>query len=486
MKKLVVVCVVLLVVVAGVLISLSRRTEMKLEPDVKAVGVETPVTLQLKNPFGVRRVTAFLEQAGTRYKVMEQSQPGTYLTFWRKNEPPQEMKFTVGKKQAPALVEGKARLILEAQSNDFRGATDELVRDIDIILAAPQITADGVQHYINQGGSELVTFTVSGYWTEAGVRVGKYTFRSFPLPGSKTERFSLFAYPWDTPADTVPVVYAKNPAGTEVTAQFAYKLFPKKFRIRDLEIPDSFLRKVVPEIDPQGSGELLPRFLKINGEMRRQNNQQLADLRVKTEEKFLWTKPFTQLSNSKVESLFADTRSYVYKGKKVDQQTHLGFDLSVTRNVPIAASNDGKVVWAGRLGIYGNCIVIDHGYGLQSIYGHLTTIDVKPGDVVKQGQIIGKSGATGLAGGDHLHYSMQVDGVQVNPVEWWDGHWIQDRIFSKLPKTRAVVAPTASEHRPFAQVPERLTASTLSYSPLTRDPWDYTSLRITGIRGYFS
>ena len=110
----------------------------------------------------------------------------------------------------------------------------------------------------------------------------------------------------------------------------------------------------------------------------------------------------------------------------------LGFDLSVTSHVNVVASNSGRILYASNLGIYGNCIVVDHGYGLQSIYGHLSEIGVKPGDMVQKGQTMGKSGSTGLAGGDHLHYSMQVDGVQVNPVEWWDEHWIKDRILSKV------------------------------------------------------
>jgi murein DD-endopeptidase MepM/ murein hydrolase activator NlpD len=69
---------------------------------------------------------------------------------------------------------------------------------------------------------------------------------------------------------------------------------------------------------------------------------------------------------------------------------------------------------------------------LQTIYGHLSRIDVKPGDTVAKHQTMGLSGQTGMAGGDHLHFSMQVDGVQVNPVEWWDEHWIHDRILSKI------------------------------------------------------
>jgi murein DD-endopeptidase MepM/ murein hydrolase activator NlpD len=167
--------------------------------------------------------------------------------------------------------------------------------------------------------------------------------------------------------------------------------------------------------------------------MRRDNNRYIADLRQKTEERVLWSGPFVQLANSQVEAQFADVRSYLYEGKKVDEQTHLGFDLSVTQNIPVVAANDGKVVHAGDVGIYGNCIVLDHGYGLQSIYAHLSEIGVKPGEMVKKNQAIGRSGSTGLAGGDHLHFSMQIDGVQVNPVEWWDAHWIQDRILTKLP-----------------------------------------------------
>jgi murein DD-endopeptidase MepM/ murein hydrolase activator NlpD len=434
MKKVLLFLVLLAVAALGVLVALSHRTSLTLEPDVKAIGIATPISVKLDNPSGVKRVAAFLEQNGQRYPVFEEKQAANRFLFWRHKQPPSEMKFTAGQKQAPAVKEGKAKFIVVAESADLRGASDEVSRDVEVILRPPTVVADGFQHYINQGGCELVRFTVGGYWTESGVRVGKNTFRSFPVPGSQNERFSLFAFSWDTPAGTVPVVYARNPAGTEVTAGFWYKLFPKQFRKRDLDIANSFLQTVVPGIDGQGSeGDLLPRFLKINGDLRRQNNQTLADLRMKTAEKWLWTEPFQQLGNSKVESQFADTRSYMYQGKKVDEQTHLGFDLSVTQHVPVQASNDGRVVWADRLGIYGNCIVVDHGYGLQSIYGHLSQIDVKPGDMVKKGQVMGKSGATGLAGGDHLHYSMQVDGVQVNPVEWWDGHWIQDRVFSKIP-----------------------------------------------------
>jgi murein DD-endopeptidase MepM/ murein hydrolase activator NlpD len=122
----------------------------------------------------------------------------------------------------------------------------------------------------------------------------------------------------------------------------------------------------------------------------------------------------------------------MYQGKKVDEQVHLGFDIAAHEHMPVKAANSGKVIYADRLGIYGNAVVLDHGYGLQTLYGHMSKIDVKVGDMVQKKQSMGLSGSTGMAFGDHVHFSMLVEGVQVNPIEWWDEHWIHDRILSKI------------------------------------------------------
>lgn len=420
--------------VTGGLYFLSSETQLELRPAVSSMGPDSAVTVMAANPHGVRRITAEVLQGQTRAAASAE-EPAARWMFWRKKAAPKSYTLKPGTGAPQGFKSGPAQLTVTAVSNDLRGQETRITQSVVINLAPPKLQVDGEQHYINQGGAELVTFSVSGYWTEAGVRVGNYTFRSFRMPGANDDsnRFCLFGFPWDVPADTLPVVYAKNDAGQEVTARFWTKITAKHFRKRELEIREDFIEKVVNELDAGGAGSPLDRFLKINGEMRRANNKALSDLRAKTEEKFLWKPPFRQLTNSKVEANFADVRTYVYEKKKVDEQVHLGFDLSKTKNSPVEASNDGKVVWAEALGIYGNCVVVDHGYGLQSIYGHLNSIAVKPGQVVTKGQELGKSGATGMAGGDHLHYSMQIDGVQVTAVEWWDSHWIQDRIASKVP-----------------------------------------------------
>jgi murein DD-endopeptidase MepM/ murein hydrolase activator NlpD len=423
-----------LIVIAALAVLLfgSTHTNVNMSP-VTMIGPATPVTVRLENPHGVRSVQAFVEQDGKRYPLFTQNAPARHL-FPERNQATRRVTFEAGKNKAPELKEGKARLVVEAVSNDLRGSTDSASADVNVSLSAPRVMADDRQHYINQGGMELVVMTPGGSWSETGVRVGPYTFRSFPLPGHPDERFAMFAYPWDLPPDVTPVVFARNQAGAEATAKFWFKLFPKKFRARDFPVEDALMEKLVNSVDPNNTlapgKDLLGRFLYINGDLRRKNNQQLADLRFQTEEKILWNGPFTHWG--KEEANYADLRSYMYHGKKVDQQVHLGFDLSDTQNTPVNAANDGKVVWASDMGIYGNCIVLDHGYALQSIYGHLRQIDVKVGDLVKKGQKMGMEGETGLAGGVHLHFGMQVDGVQVNPREWWDEHWIQDRIMSKL------------------------------------------------------
>jgi len=142
-----------------------------------------------------------------------------------------------------------------------------------------------------------------------------------------------------------------------------------------------------------------------------------------------------------IEAAFADNRTYIHDGQEIDRQVHLGFDLAVTQRIPVLAANTGVVVYAADLGIYGNCVIVDHGLGVQSLYAHLSSIDVKEGDRVEKGHVLGRSGMTGLAGGDHLHFTMLVNGEAVNPVEWWDPKWMQDRVLRKIAEAGGTRVP---------------------------------------------
>ena len=152
----------------------------------------------------------------------------------------------------------------------------------------------------------------------------------------------------------------------------------------------------------------------------------------KTADKPLWEGAFVQPRNTKVFSNFAETRTYTYGGREIDTQVHFGFDLASTKHAPVPAANKGTVVFVGPLTIYGNTVVVDHGWSLMTLYAHLSTIGVKVGDAVEKGQELGRSGDTGLAVGDHLHYEVLVNGISVTPVEWWDAKWIRDRFNGPL------------------------------------------------------
>ncbi len=216
------------------------------------------------------------------------------------------------------------------------------------------------------------------------------------------------------------------------------KIFPKPAKKSRIELTDAYMERVVPailatttEVKPEGS--TLDKFLVLNGELRRKNAATIASFAGKTSPEMLWGGAvFHPYTNSAVESAFADARTYVYQGRDVDHQTHLGFDLASYKGTKIVAANRGTVLFADDLGIYGRTVIIDHGMGLQSLYAHLSSIGVKVGDLVEKSQEIGRSGMTGMAAGDHLHFTMLVAGHMVNPVEWWDPHWIEDRILRKL------------------------------------------------------
>lgn len=122
----------------------------------------------------------------------------------------------------------------------------------------------------------------------------------------------------------------------------------------------------------------------------------------------------------------------MHNGVKIDEQTHMGQDLASTFHAPVPAANNGRVVFADDLGIFGKLVIIDHGLGLQSLYSHLSEISVAVGDTLKKGDLLGKTGVTGLAGGDHLHFGILLHGIQIQPLDWFDARWLRNMLTNRL------------------------------------------------------
>ena len=436
----VVIMVLLALLVAGALFVLVRmlfapRPHVALAAPFEVVGRNAPLLVDVKDEHGLKHVRVTVTQGEQELVVHEE-------TF----DPPRpeaQVRWVPAQDKKLRLKEGAGRLTVVARNaswgNFFKGKTTTLEKDFTARLVPPRLEVLTTQHYVNQAGCDMIVYRVTPPDAESGVVVGEHFFRGVPMPGAKQPGtfFSIFAFPYDADRGTPLRLRARDEAQNESLANFNVRVFPKQFRTRTLPLDDAFLQKVVPEImsqtaGVQDQGDVLKNYLTINRDLRKQNNQELAALAAKSKPEFLWREPFQQLAGSQVEAAFADHRIYTYTGQEVDRQDHLGYDLATTAQAPITASNDGEVVKAEFFGIYGNTVVIDHGHGLLSLYGHLSSYEVKPGDRVKKGQTIGRSGATGLAGGDHLHFSMIYRDTQVSPTEWWDAHWLQDRIYAKL------------------------------------------------------
>ncbi len=206
-------------IVVVVVLTRSAVPVLDVVPPVAVLGQATPITVQVGDPHGVRSLSAFVEQNGSRYDVAQNTEPSTAAgRVWH---------FTAGVKTTPQLKDGKAKLIVEATSNDLLHKSGHWEGEVTVVTQPPSVTADTEQHYLYLGMADLATFTVSGNWTEAGVRVGDEKFRAWPMPGGKPGFFSLYAFAWNMPPGTVPLVYASNGAGNEATSPLVV-MFPKK------------------------------------------------------------------------------------------------------------------------------------------------------------------------------------------------------------------------------------------------------------------
>ncbi|WP_319466547.1 M23 family metallopeptidase [uncultured Pseudodesulfovibrio sp.] len=301
----------------------------------------------------------------------------------------------------------------------------------------PRIYVQSHTNNLNQGGAGFMVYALSEPVEDTGIRVGDRFFPGHLQPGGngKYIYYCMFAHPWDVSInDFKPFIEAKDKAGNSVKRFFNYHTNARRFRRDKINLSDRFMERTVPEFQNSVPNQKSPleQYLFINNQIRKQNRAQLLEFSKDTSPVMLWNGTFKRLPNAANRAGFADARDYMYNGKKVDHQTHLGLDLASLKHAPVPAGNDGKIVYADFLGIYGNVVVIDHGLGLQTLYAHLSSIGVNKGDVVRRGDIVGHTGVTGLAGGDHLHYGVILGGTPVQPVEWWDKSWIRNNVTSKM------------------------------------------------------
>ncbi|MCY4485519.1 MAG: M23 family metallopeptidase [Deltaproteobacteria bacterium] len=333
----------------------------------------------------------------------------------------------------------------------FSGNETTLDKVITLDFRPPTVEITGHDRYVTHGGTGFVTYNASSDTERTGIRVGRYFFPAYKGQFADGARYlAFFSHPYDLPVSERAMVVAEDYAGNKWESPLAYNVQPLRYRSVRVPVSDDFIRrKIVPLVGEAGGAGGGPReqFVKVNRDLRRVNEDTIRKACQDSAPRKLWDGRFAQLANSSVQANFADRRSYYYRDEKIDEARHLGYDLAVTRRYPVGASNSGAVVFAGPLGIYGNTVIIDHGFGLCSLYSHLSSVAATTGQMVKKGTKIGRTGETGLAVGDHLHYGVYIHGVAVLPLEWWDAKWIRDNVAGKLKRPAAREESAATTNR---------------------------------------
>lgn len=378
---------------------------------------------------GIEHARVWLETAGGELELYAETYDGDLfrgatLTLTR----PIEVKI---EPKAMGLVGGNATLHASAKDYSWSGNETHVEVPLVIDAKAPRISLKTGLTYVRRGGTEAVVYGVDEEVEHHGVELGESFFPGFPHPNDPDRFVAFYAIPPGTNG-VAPKVVAKDRAGNRSTSGVTVSLVEKGFPEDKINLSDSFMQAKVGEILGGERTDTLEAYLEINNGMRKENAEQIRKLCESSSPERLWSGAFVQLPNSNVGGRFAEKREYMYNGKVVDRQTHLGYDLASTGHAEIPAANDGVVVFAEELGIYGQAVIIDHGLSLFSLYGHLSEIQVEKGQAVAKNETIGLTGNTGLAGGDHLHFGMLVGGTFVDPLEWFDPKWIAEHIEVKL------------------------------------------------------
>ena len=377
---------------------------------------------------GLRSIEMVVVQAGKEKKVLVKGFPRQGRDG--KGGTTQEQIAVSLDPKALQLKEGEAVIRVTATDYSlrgfFKGNSSELLHTVIIDTKPPKISILHTEKYIIHGGSGIVIYRVDDS-TQHGVMLNSNYHPGFPITdGSDSKYISYIALPYSAEEISEASIVAEDASGNRTVKPFTTILKKPKHKRDKIHLSDGFLSKKIPEFEthyPEMKGDLLEKYLYANQMVRKMNNQQIHDLCMNPEPKQLWSGKFIRMAGSG-KAGFADHRTYYYKGKAIDKQVHLGMDIASTKHAGIKAAGTGKVIFGEYLGIYGNMVMLDHGQGVFSLYSHLSQINVAVGDTLDKGDILGHSGISGMAGGDHLHFSILVNGLFVTPKEWWDQNWI--------------------------------------------------------------
>ena len=283
------------------------------------------------------------------------------------------------------------------------------------------------------GEPGVVAIKTSPDTADIYVQLGEAKFKLLPT-GNGTYKTVITAPLFLLKSPANYFVVATDEAGNTAKVYLPISIIPKKFRTVKIELTKKKLEEIVLKYFPSADNPV-EKFRQINTLFRAEDEEYIRKICANSKAQLMAEKAFLQLPGSAPTAFYGDHRYYYYNGKLIGESIHKGIDLAKYRHAPVVAANNGKVIFIGRLKIYGNTVIIDHGFGVYTLYGHLNDFTVSEGEYVKKGQLIGHTDTTGLALGDHLHFGVLIWGYAANPIFFFDGYYLHYYFYNPLKKT---------------------------------------------------
>lgn len=317
----------------------------------------------------------------------------------------------------------------------FLGNTTQKEFEIIVDRIPPEAGIIAMSNKITYGGSAVVVFFAKDdNLANISISNGYQSFVAFPFI---KDGYYVSIVPWSIHNPTFKGrIIVEDKARNIKRSNIGFARYSRNYRTSNLTLKDSFIDNKIASVIESVSTISLDSFssrlemFKYANEVIRNNDENMVyskilNLDLKDLHQINVFKP---LKDAVIVGIFGDHRKYTLNKDSAGESYHLGTDLANVKNAQVFASNDGVVVLKEGLGIYGNTIVIDHGLGVSTLYSHLSEFYVKEGDVVKKGDVIARTGASGLAFGDHLHFGVLIQGVFALSSEFMDSRWLKTNI----------------------------------------------------------
>lgn len=410
--------------------------------DIIEWNLKKPIQVTIKDESGIKFLRAVLNDGKNSIvlekKVFETAQKEVVLDI----EFPRTG-FIGNKKHFELSIEA-----LDASKwNFFAGNTNIKKSIINVDTKKPDLFIVNNSYKIIKGGVATVVFHTKDENLKELYIQTNFDKKFYPTPFYKDGYYvSFVAWPSDEENFSATIV-ASDKAGNISKERIRFYLSNRKYRVSKINLKDSFLDGKIADLAAElstSSAEMnkIDKFKFVNEDVRKDNERIIERVTSKYPKELLsefHIEPFYPLKNAAAVASFGDHRFYRYNQNEVSQSFHVGLDLASTAEANIITSNDGVVVYASQNGIYGENMILSHGLGLYSLYGHCSTFLVKEGEVLSKGQAIATTGKTGLALGDHLHFGILVQGIEVRPEEWMDTSWLKDNVFGVIDAAKKII-----------------------------------------------